>query len=282
MPGLSATQLKHFEEEGYLVIDKLVPDPIVDTLVREIDETIARLAKAAHAEGRIKDPCEGHGFETRLIHLNAQTEEIFNQVSVGRMNGPAMFAFLTCSEILDAAESIIGPDILNNGVYRLRPKLPNHPRTEVNWHQDAGYLRPEAQQVLSAAFWIPLVDADAENGCLWVIPRAHKRGILKHFKAKHYLDIYPSDFPDSAPIPIPVKRGGALLIHPLIPHCSKPHSKPQVRWSVDSRYQHPSEPTGYPHEAPFLVRSKRWPGRVVSDHAEFVRIRTQNIHERFD
>ncbi|MBI2194087.1 MAG: phytanoyl-CoA dioxygenase family protein [Planctomycetes bacterium] len=281
MAGLTAEQMMFFEDEGYLILEKLVPDRYVDALIQEIHQTIEDLAQAAYKEGKIRDLCAGEAFETRLIALNGQSEEFYGRMSGGQMNGPAMFTFLTCNEILDVAESFVGPDLLNNGIYRLRPKLPLHPRTEVNWHQDAGYVKDEAKQVTAPAFWIPLVDADEENGCLWVIPRAHKRGILKHIRAKHYLDIDPADFPDTKPIPAPVKRGGALIIHNLAPHCSKPHSKRMVRWSVDTRYQLPTLPTGYPWEAPFLVRSRRWPDRVVRTHEEFLRIRKNNLHESF-
>lgn len=281
MAKLRSEQLQFFNDEGYLIIEKLMPDALVDALIVEINETIDQMAREAFKEGKIKDLCAGEGFETRLIGLNAQSEDFYNRLSGGRMNGKAIFAFLTCNEILDIAESFVGPDLLNNGIYRLRPKIPMHPRTEVNWHQDAGYVKEEAKQVTAPAFWIPLLDADEGNGCLWVIPRVHKKGILKHIRAKHYLDIDPADFPDTKPIPVPVRRGGALIIHNLTPHSSKPHSKPMVRWSVDTRYQEPTMPTGYPWEAPFLVRSKRWPDRVVKDHSEFLRIRTNNIHETF-
>lgn len=280
MTGLTSEQLQQFEEEGYLLLEKLVPDSVIWALIQEINETVDRLAQKAYREERIKDLCAEHGFETRLIHLNAQSEEIFEAISVGRMHGPAMFAFLACEEILDVAESLVGPELMNNGIYRLRPKLPSHPRTEVNWHQDAAYLKEEARQVRAPAFWIPLVDADVDNGCLWIIPRAHQK-MLEHFRDKFYLDIEPSDFPELKPILVPLKRGGALIIHNWLPHSSKPHTKPVIRWSVDTRYQEPTLPTGYTHEAPFLVRSKKWPDRVVKDHAEFARIRTQNIHEIF-
>ena len=44
------------------------------------------------------------------------------------------------------------------------------------WHQDEDYI-PTRDRSLTGA-WIALDDATVENGCLWVIPGSHKRGVL--------------------------------------------------------------------------------------------------------
>ena len=49
---------------------------------------------------------------------------------------------------------------------------------EVGWHQDATYLRTEPSSV--TGFWFALDDADRDNGCLMVLPGAH-RGPLRQW-----------------------------------------------------------------------------------------------------
>ena len=44
------------------------------------------------------------------------------------------------------------------------------------WHQDE-YFIPTRDRSLTAA-WIALDDATVENGCLWVLPGSHRRGII--------------------------------------------------------------------------------------------------------
>jgi ectoine hydroxylase-related dioxygenase (phytanoyl-CoA dioxygenase family) len=44
------------------------------------------------------------------------------------------------------------------------------------WHQDELFI-PTRDRSLAAA-WIALDDATVENGCLWVLPGSHARGVL--------------------------------------------------------------------------------------------------------
>ena len=44
------------------------------------------------------------------------------------------------------------------------------------WHQDE-YFIPTRDRSLTAA-WIALDDATTENGCLWVLPGSHRRGVI--------------------------------------------------------------------------------------------------------
>ncbi|MDP6507079.1 MAG: hypothetical protein QF886_25860 [Planctomycetota bacterium] len=49
-----------------------MPDSYVQELRDEIEETIDRIARERFDGGAIEDLCEGHGVETRLVHLNRQ------------------------------------------------------------------------------------------------------------------------------------------------------------------------------------------------------------------
>ena len=44
------------------------------------------------------------------------------------------------------------------------------------WHQDE-YFIPTRDRSLTAV-WIALDDATVENGCLWVLPGSHRRGVI--------------------------------------------------------------------------------------------------------
>ena len=48
------------------------------------------------------------------------------------------------------------------------------------WHQDAGVVNPDADESLILTVWFPLTDADAENGCLQVVPGSHRGDLLTH------------------------------------------------------------------------------------------------------
>jgi hypothetical protein len=75
--------------------------------------------------------------------------------------------------VLDAVESVLGPDILVWGSQWF-PKFAND-KSYVSWHQDAAYWGLTPLNVTTA--WIALVPSTQENGCMRVVPGTH-RGLL--------------------------------------------------------------------------------------------------------
>ena len=49
---------------------------------------------------------------------------------------------------------------------------------EINWHQDDFYFRVNKTDAVTSC-WITLDKATTQNGCMWVIPKAHNK-LLKH------------------------------------------------------------------------------------------------------
>lgn len=78
--------------------------------------------------------------------------------------------------ILDAVESLIGPDILvfTSTVWAKAP----HDRRYVSWHQDSAYFGLDPHEEITA--WVALTDSRPDNGCLRVIPRSHLEADYSH------------------------------------------------------------------------------------------------------
>jgi len=98
--------------------------------------------------------------------------------------------------------------------------------------------------------WVPLVDVDTGNGCLWVIPGSHRWGFLSGARAAatgHVL--IPEDVERrGTPTPLPMRAGDVVFLTNLTLHASKVNGSDRVRWSHDFRY-HPtaaSTPAGTP------------------------------------
>ena len=66
-------------------------------------------------------------------------------------------------------------------------------------------------------------------------------------------------------VPVPVKRGGALLLHRLTMHASLTNQSDDIRWSFDLRYQPTGLPTGRPAFPGFVARSHREPASELRD-----------------
>ncbi len=301
--GLTAEQIEFFNREGYLVAEGIFSDADLQPVIDEINGVIDEKARQMVTAGELSRTYEEEDFEHRLACISKETDKIATAIWNGTLAGPAFFNLIRHPRLLDIAEQMCGPELIASSVYRLRPKIPHHKNGPVPWHQDSGYFEPYCDNALVLTVWLPLVDATPERGCMWAIPRAHRGEVVKHgFRGggKPYLAIPDEALPKTAePVCCPVKKGGALFLYNKTPHASFENETDVVRWSMDLRYQSASLPTNapitrlpdedvqrpgndvppacYPPEADFLIRSQKRPDQVVTDPAEFHRIRTQHL-----
>jgi len=275
---LTGDQIHSFHEQGYLCLEQVLAAADLEPLIAEFTAIVDREARTLRAQGLIDSLFEECGFDTRLAKITKQSPAAFRTLFFRMHTGPAMFELIRNPKLLDLAASLVGPELACHPNYKVRPKLPDYAATDVQWHQDAAYMEPECDTVLTVTFWIPLVDATVENGCLEVIPSAHKQGILRHcdLERSFYLDIPDDVRPPIQPVLLPVGFGGVVLLTNLTPHRSAPNRTNRARWSVDVRYQDAGQPTGYQPEGGFLVRSRVRPHAVVSSAEEFARIQTSH------
>ena len=93
---------------------------------------------------------------------------------------------------------LVGPNVVGHAVWNIRPKAPGAANHDVPWHQgkdcgiccgshlrpgnigsdlcvdrsDNAYMTAESNETLQITGWIPLLDTNANNGCLEVeLPR---------------------------------------------------------------------------------------------------------------
>jgi ectoine hydroxylase-related dioxygenase (phytanoyl-CoA dioxygenase family) len=304
--GLTASQRDFFFREGYLVLDRLFSDddlqPAIDDINRAVDEKVAELVQS----GDLSRSYAEYDFEHRLAEISRETDRVALSLWNGVLHGPGFFRLITNPKLLDVAESLCGEELIASSVYRLRPKIPHYDYGGVPWHQDSACFEPCCDHSLVLTVWIPLVDTNQENGCLWVIPRVHTAAVLPHRPAegKAYLEIVAASLPEGPHGCCPVAKGGALLLTNRTPHGSFENRTELVRWSMDLRYQSAGLPTNaritrlpgeltsrgktiddpdfvpvacHPPEADFLVRSKARPGEVLCTAEQFAALRAGHV-----
>lgn len=302
---LSNEEISQFHALGYVVKPGVFTQADLQPIKDAIDETVDDKARQLYAAGQLADLCADAPFETRLAAIQAVDETAAQAIvqhlwgkGGGGYSGPAMLTMLRHAPLLDCIASLIGQDIVGSSVYRIRPKMPLWTRGEVPWHQDSGYFLPHCDTHLIVTCWVPLVDVDLENGCLWVLPKSHQAGILTHYRGGHggYLEIVDQDLPPIEPRPLPMSAGSVLFMTNLTPHASFENRTNQVRWSLDLRYQGLGAPNNideaptdatperdpvtlacYPPEADFVIRDTQHPEREIRSPEDFHRLR-----ERFN
>lgn len=96
------------------------------------------------------------------------------------------------------------------------------------WHQDEHFI-PTRDRSLTAV-WIALDDATIENGCLWVLPGSHRRGVLYPNRdqddPRFDCTTEAFDFPyaESDAVPVQIPAGSALIFNGYLLHRSLQNS----------------------------------------------------------
>ncbi len=273
---LRAEQIDFFHREGYLVVDKALPAPALDALCGDFEDLIAQIAQRLYDAGQIQDLCAEAPFDRRIAELTRQLgASLQGDISFPNNLRRAVYDFLCTPELLDLVEGLIGPEIFCNPTQHVRPKLPESllPENFDHWiqqspfHQDAAVLLPEADDTLVITSWIPLVDANADNGTLHVFPRLHRGEIRRHVRCLYGWMVDPALLPTTRPVVLPARRGDLILLHGRTPHGSLPNSSDRVRWSLDLRWNDARKPCGRPLPG-LLVRSQQQQTTTHTDWLE--------------
>ncbi len=278
MSGLTEQQLAFFREEGYLLVDDAIDPAVLQPFRAELDQNIDAFARAALADGRLSDAHADEPFERRLHVLALQLDDPAPLLDLGRgkQRTRGMFRIYTDPALVDIVESLIGPEILAHPQFNVRAKRPYQDEGVVPWHQDLGYLQPDAAETFMVNLWIPLVDATRENGCMEVIAGSHRAPLIDHERgmgpAGNFKGVVDEQLPGGEHVLCPVRVGGVLLTQHKTMHRSIPNVSDHIRWSLDLRYSHPDLPTGRQQVPGFVARSRRDPESVCRSAEEWVRI----------
>ena len=135
-----------------------------------------------------------------------------------------MLDYLGHRQIADVLTQVIGPNVkcMQSMLFIKAAGKPGQA-----WHQDE-FSIPTRDRTLTGA-WIALDDATVENGCLWVIPGSHKRGIIwpQHYHEDPRFDCageaYGFPYRDEDSIPVEVKAGAIVFFNGYLLHRSFPN-----------------------------------------------------------
>ena len=193
MPSLSPEQISFYNENGYVApIDIFTPE--------EAAELRAELEALETSH-----PDAVAGRNRNNVHY---VTPLFDRIA----HNP---------KILDAVESLIGPNILVGGT-TLFVKEPEQ-KGFISWHQDARYIGLEPFNWVTA--WLALSDVTTENGCMYMWEGSHHAGQRDH------VDTYGKDnlltrgqtvmdVPEDITVPIELRPGQLSLHHPWVVHGS--------------------------------------------------------------
>lgn len=280
---LTPDQIEAFRRDGYLVVEDVLCRDRLAAVRAEYADLLDRLYDGWRRDGRVGPPVTDD-FPGKLLTAYRAGCDWFQPMDISLPGdriradtpfhfGPAVWDMVTAPRLLDLVEDLIGPEITSNPIQhvRIKPPADNLRGDEVrahitltDWHQDRGVTHAEADQTSMITVWCAVTDATEENGCLKVIPGAHRQGMLPHCP-KIQTAIADGFIDESAAVPLPVKSGGIVIFHPLVPHASLVNRSNGFRWSFDIRYNRTGEPTGRSHFPSFVARSRKNPESELKD-----------------
>ena len=142
---------------------------------------------------------------------------------------------------LDAVEQMIGPDVMLFDVTYI-VKEP-HAESFVSWHQDLTYWGLSSDEQVS--MWLALSPANADSGCMRMVPGSHTQGKLAHedsadennvlFRGQSVKDVSESDA-----VLCPLAPGEASFHHGWTLHASMPNQSDDRRIGLNVQYIAPS------------------------------------------
>ena len=295
MNRLTQQEVDHFEREGYLLLRGLLDvERDIRPVIEEYAGVLDRLTRQLLEAGEIESLYADLSFSDRMIACYRDSGRVLSQYfdcSLPQAGtkadspiwvGPKVFRSLRNETLLDVVEDLIGPEIYSNPVQHIRIKPPQaalpesrvDPKTGAKggfdagvtpWHQDNGVVLPEADETNMLTVWYPLTQAAIENGCLRIIPRSHKSGILHHCTTVSGLAVPDPMLDLDNAIPVPMEPGDVLFLTRRTCHSSLPNVSDQIRVSFDLRYNPIGQPTGRAVFPGFVARSRSNPESELHD-----------------
>jgi len=203
--SLTSAQVEHFRREGWLCPMDAIPP----------GEAAANLASLDGYDGKL-------GADASLrLKIKAQVV------------APWMTGLARNPHILDAVESLIGPDILLFGasVFAKRARDARF----VSWHQDSAYYGLDPHEEVTA--WVALTPSKVANGCLRVLPRSHLMADFRHeetYDPKNLLARGQSiqGIDEAQAVSLELEAGQFSLHHERTAHCSHPNPSDQRRVGI--------------------------------------------------
>jgi ectoine hydroxylase-related dioxygenase (phytanoyl-CoA dioxygenase family) len=220
--SLSAAQLEQYRNDGFLCpVDVLTPE-----------EAARHRAALEGLEAR-------YGSDGLPRPINQ-----YHRVNAHLVSEAARAAALD-RRIVDAVESILGPDILIWGAEYFIKEA--NTTKVVSWHQDLTYWGMDGTDHEVTA-WLALSPATLESGCMRFVPGSHKQSIVPHndtFAENNLLSRGQEiavEVNEADAVVAALKPGQMSLHHGRLFHASGPNATGDRRIGFVVRYIRPDTP----------------------------------------
>ena len=215
---LTQAQIDFYNDQGYLVLERRVPDQIMAEIRAEIERFKAMARGMITSDDKID-----------LEDSHRPDDPRIRRVKLPHTQSDPIDRLLRSDHILAPVRDLIGPN-LRLQTTKLNMKSAGY-GAAVEWHQDWAFYPYTNDDVLAVGLIID--DMGPENGPLMVFPGTHKAGIFDHhyngcFVGAMDLEASGLDMKDAVPLMGPA---GSVSIH----HARTVHGSALNRSAKDRR-----------------------------------------------
>ena len=194
------------------------------------------------------------------IHPQADRLRLYNLHQCGRVGKSPEFDWIYALALHPRVLRVVARHCGPSFYFYVSHFICKPPRSaySVPWHQD---YRTKGDRIRTCSIWIALDDIDEDNGCVCVIPGAHRHGarqvrddghtdfgsviceseLMSKDASSSSASASPSSDSASASspavvFPLTMRAGQASILHPLMPHMSPCNSSDRWRRALVLRY----------------------------------------------
>ena len=239
---ITQAQIDQYHNDGYLVLESVVPGSVCDALKSRMSELMASFEPDSVRSIFTTNEQSRHTDQYFMESANKVSfffeEEAFDEV--GALKQSLALSINKVGHSLHFQDPIFKAFSLSAVWGELLHKLGmNEPRAaqsmyifkqpgiggEVNCHQDSTFLYTTPMSVIG--LWFAIEDATLENGCLWGVPTGHKQGLLKRFERiapnsieTQMVTLKEHEWNQEELVALPVPKGSLVILNGEFPHLS--------------------------------------------------------------
>ncbi len=215
---ITDTQVEQFRDEGFFVLEDVLPPTDLDALRGECDRLVAERDREMDRLGVDAIDLDHRG-SRYFIHAYGQS--------------PALERFLFSDLMAKIARAALGPEVyLFNEQFVVKAAERG---MKFGWHQDSGFIPYPHGPYLTC--WIALDGATEANGTVYLLPyqRAGTREVVEHVRDEETNDLV-GYFGDDPGDPVIVPAGSIACFSSTLFHRSGPNTTDEVRRVYVAQY----------------------------------------------
>ncbi len=228
---LKEDQIESYQDSGYLLIPRLIEESELNAWSERFVDIVRGKRPKSRGMVLMKDVMVAKGAVTPTDPLHAVNKLLNFE------DDPGFYAYVEHPKLLAAVTDLIG-----HGLYSLVTNVFNKPPAVDGrhpLHQDLRYFRMRPPEKIIAA-WTAISTCNRENGCLTVVPKSHRLGLLKHeLPAWDFINFAFYGVVESNALErkyIEMAPGDTLLFHPLLVHGSGRNRTAACRRSISTHF----------------------------------------------